>query len=269
MHESMLEWFRGSQIQLFRFWLKHLKAETKKELQDAYNLGRSYKAYEKLGELVGDEKAERKLERQLIHEFKKEEPELMRKSQALTLRLKTLINSLAQIVEGTGYIIIELEEAAGHSNYFMVQDRRESLIEQLVLLERELDAAEEIAVYLMKFEPIPNVYCSAEFREKLRLPAFKPHLSYIEGLLTNMANASWLRGNSEKLNMVNLFSLPQGKKALRIVYKIESNTIIICELFMHDDYERFFSAGKRLREFHGPFQGVFKPLALLAAGQAH
>lgn len=265
----MLEWLKGNQTELFKFWLKHLKEETKKEVRDVNDLGRSYKALEKLRELVGDEKAEQRLDQQLIHQFRKEEPMLMQKSRALTQRLETLIKSVAQIIEESGYIIIELEEAAEHSNYSMLQNRRKALMDKLILLERELEAAQEISEYLIRLEPVPNVYCSAEFRARLNVPFFKQKLEYIEGLLTNMVNPNWLRGNSEKLTGYPFFSLPQGKKNLRIIYKIESNKIIVYDVFTHDDYDRFFSAGKRFREFHGPFLRVIKPLALLAAGTAH
>lgn len=263
----MLKWFQGNQINIFRSFLRRLKLIAAQEIKDAAKLSAGYEIYEEMTRLVGEENTEKALEGQLIHEFRNRELMLRQKSAALTDQLGKRIMDIARILQGTGYAVVDLEEAVRKGDRGSIALSRRKLSEELVNLERETNLAEELVKYLSQVEQIPNILCTAEFARRLNSNDFRGQLKEIEILLEKMSNPEWLSHNSKRLFEVpgktDFFSCPRGEINLRMIYKIQGNAIVVYDVMRHREYEAFFASGKGNIAYHGTM-AVFRPLAAFA-----
>jgi len=260
----MLEWLTDNNKDSFLKLLGFLREYTKAEIKTASQMSNAFEEHKQMEKLVGDENVEKQLEHHLVAEFIKRKAELMEKSEALTLRLEALVGEIREKVEQIFEDLVELETALENANKGKIKAAKRVLLDHLLELEKGVKNAEEISRYLQEFEVIPNVFCTEQFKKKLKTREFRGRIKEITGLLQNM-NPGWLATNSKKLQDYEFFVFPQGRtSSLRVIYKVEDGRYVIYDLFTHNDYIRTFKRGLFPR-YRGLFK-VTRPLKLFAAG---
>ncbi|MAG15580.1 hypothetical protein CMO88_00810 [Candidatus Woesearchaeota archaeon] len=260
----MLEWLTGSKKTEFLAWLDVLKSYTEDEIKRASQLDDADGHHEQLQRVLGEENVERNVEHHLVAEFIRKKPELMKKSPALTMRLEALITGIREKVEHVFYDLTELQEALKDSDQREIISAKRTLSARLTGLEKDIKDAVQVSTGLQELEPIPNVYCTSEFRKHLKRKEFSSKLKKIESWLSRIGrDPDWFMGNSEKLHRFDFFAFPQGRERIRIIYRETKGGYLIYDIFTHDDYIRAFKQGKKLPDYHGKIR-VIKPLKQFA-----
>lgn len=261
----MLDWFFGGKKQLKRL-LNELKEESEKELRDI-DIDAVYKRLQVIRQLITDQKAEKTLKQQLIYQFNQEKEKLYKKSPELTKSLQITLSSIVKLTEKAEEDTLLLDDAIKENRQQQAEQQKRELKQTLTELEEAIQDAEELADGIDRLAPIPNIYCTQNFKLKLKQKTFAQYVNYIEQLLIKMTNTDWLRGNSEKLNIADYFAFPQGHKkhqSIRIIYGIENQNIVVYDILTHDDYMRTMGKGRNLPAYTGTRTPVIKPLSAFA-----